>query len=92
MPLDGYQCGIWACKFIEERIKNGVNFNLEFYQKCDIAKYRTLVFKKVFKYQFYCWVGQKRLDKYRHSRWSSNGDTDNSLVGDQKTLSVEIFL
>jgi hypothetical protein len=64
---DTYQCGIWACKLVEERFKLGINFNPASCKKSDIAEYRRKVFAKVYEIQFFKDVGANRYSNYLDS-------------------------
>lgn len=66
---DVYQCGIWACKFVEERLEQGKGFNLRSCEKCQIADYRKEVFDELFKFNFYKTIGQKRQMAYERTQW-----------------------
>jgi hypothetical protein len=71
LQRDAYQCGVWACKFIEERLKKGRAFNPRECINVDIAHYRTKVFDSLFKYAFYQQVGLLRAQKYEDSLFTS---------------------
>jgi hypothetical protein len=58
---DGYQCGIWTCKLIEERIKQGIDFDPFSLLGFDIAEYRKQVYVNAFKFLFFQMMGQTRL-------------------------------
>lgn len=78
LQSDAYQCGIWTCKFIEERIKEGINFNPRSCQDCKIDQYRTKVFNKVFKYGFYNQIGQARLHEHLEQFLPAYSPAENS--------------
>ncbi|HEY4832965.1 MAG TPA: Ulp1 family isopeptidase, partial [Waddliaceae bacterium] len=48
LQSDTYQCGIWACKLIEERRKQGISFNPADCKNFDISQFRIEVFAKVY--------------------------------------------
>jgi hypothetical protein len=59
LQQDGYECGIWSCKLIEERLKKGKDFNPKECINFDIAGYRTKVLSSLFELSFYRNVGTK---------------------------------
>lgn len=62
---DGYQCGMWTCKFIEERLEQGAAFNPASCEKgFSIVKYRQRVFGRAFEHVFYRNVGCRRRAAY----------------------------
>jgi hypothetical protein len=78
LQRDVYQCGAWAPKLIEERARQGKNFNPKTLKGFDIATYRDRLFDKVYKDKFYNRVGVERFtnyleknkeESYRHPIW-----------------------
>lgn len=63
LQRDSYMCGIWACLFAEERIKQGTSFDPSTLPR-DLNAYRYHVFSKSYKMDFYGSVGQMRFDAY----------------------------
>jgi hypothetical protein len=60
---DGFQCGIWTCKMIEERIKQRDGFRVESMKGFDIADFRKNVYAKFLEVRFYSDVGNRRVNK-----------------------------
>lgn len=61
LQKDGYQCGIWACKFIEERIKGPYDVSSLRSEANKIALYRQHVSREAFKESFFYEIAEGRL-------------------------------
>ncbi len=64
---DTYQCGIWSCKLLEERVEKGKKnelFDVKNLKNFGIADFRTTVFAKVHKTLFLRKVGDLRFKEY----------------------------
>lgn len=66
LQKDSYQCGVWTCKFVEERIKQGPSFDPS---QCnnDVSQYRKHVYSTVYKFDFYNRVGMDRFNKLQEN-------------------------
>ncbi len=62
LQSNGYDCGIWTPKLIEERVKQGIDFDPATLKKFDIASYRDEVYAKVHRLYFFRDVGEARYE------------------------------
>jgi|GEM_PF-5528310 len=85
LQTEGYNCGIWTCKFIKERIEKGVDYIPKSVEKTEMAEYRTSVFNKVFKYKFYGQIGRDRLNEHLKNEHLKN-EHDEYLKKDSKFI------
>lgn len=73
---DIYQCGIWTDELIEERFKQGKNFNPATLRNFNIAQYRSKVQAEVHQFYFFREVGRARLDTYVRQNIDGAGSKD----------------
>lgn len=76
---DGYQCGIWSCKLLEERVEKGNDFNVEILKGFPIADFRTGVFAKAHITLFFRKVGDLRFKEYLKKLPDTDGVDPNKL-------------
>lgn len=70
---DKYQCGAWACKLIEDRIKLNDNFTTRGYEDFDIAGYRKQLYLNALEYKFFHGIGAKRMTDYLKKEYKITG-------------------
>lgn len=76
LQKDAHQCGIWACKLLEERVVQGEKFNPVSLKKEDIASYRKDVFSSDIDYAFHLKIGQQRFKAYLRETLPSDAPPD----------------
>ena len=79
---DTYQCGIWSCKLLEERVEKGKKnepFDVKALKGFDIADFRTRVFAKALITSFFYKVGNLRFSDYLTTLQVTQGVDPNQL-------------
>ena len=88
LQFDSFQCGVWAAKFIEERVKQGAAFDPRTLKDKNLAPYRKKVYQSAYKSQFYYQVGYNRVLKWRQQVVSEvaslSKESKNQFFNDQK--------